>query len=30
MSNLTNQLAMEEVGEPFAPLAEGLFEGVDH
>ncbi|WP_299534614.1 hypothetical protein [Ulvibacterium sp.] len=26
MSNLTNQLAMSEVDEPFAPLAEGLFE----
>lgn len=30
MSNLTNQLAMTEVDEPFAPLAEGLFEGVNH
>ena len=26
MSNLTNQLAMTEVDEPFQPLAEGLFE----
>lgn len=26
MSNLTNQLTMTEVDEPFAPLAEGLFE----
>lgn len=26
MSNLTNQLAMNEVDEPFAPRAEGLFE----
>ena len=26
MSNLTNQLAMTEVDEPFVPLAEGLFE----
>ncbi|MEO1052539.1 MAG: hypothetical protein AAFX87_18045 [Bacteroidota bacterium] len=28
MSNLTNQLALTEVDEPFAPLAEGLFD--DH
>ena len=28
MSNLTNQLAMTEVDEPFAPLSEGLFEDV--
>ena len=30
MSNLTNQLAMTEVDEPFAPLAEGLFEDVSN
>ncbi|MBV6644062.1 MAG: hypothetical protein KI790_01355 [Cyclobacteriaceae bacterium] len=28
MSNLTNQLTMTEVEEPFAPLSEGLFEDV--
>ena len=30
MSNLTNQLAMTEVDEPFVPLAEGLFEQANH
>lgn len=30
MSNLTNQLAMTEVDEPFAPLAKGLFEQTAH